>query len=236
MPRDMFDGITSPHAGVGSRKWYTMPLSMTIHATAVAVLVVVPLMAVDVLPTAPYILAFTVPEPPPSPPPPPAPRHPQTPHQLTTVNPNAAPVEAPSEIRPEPGIDFAFEAAERAEGVPGGVVEGTMAGLPAPPSPPPPTPQEPLPVGGNISRPEKLKDVAPVYPAIARMSRVQGVVIIQAVIDTDGRVRDAKILKSIPLLDEAAIEAVRQWEYVPTRLNGVPVPVVMTVTVNFALQ
>jgi protein TonB len=78
--------------------------------------------------------------------------------------------------------------------------------------------------------------VQPVYPAIAQSARVQGVVVIEAVIGTDGKVRDAKVLRSIPLLDQAAVEAVRQWEYTPSRLNGVPVPVIMTVTVNFTLR
>ncbi len=74
------------------------------------------------------------------------------------------------------------------------------------------------------------------YPAIAQSARVQGVVIVEAVIGPDGRVTDAKILRSIPLLDQAALDAVRQWEFTPTLLNGVPVPVIMTVTVNFTLQ
>jgi protein TonB len=78
--------------------------------------------------------------------------------------------------------------------------------------------------------------VKPVYPAIAQSARVQGVVILEATIGTDGRVTDVKVLRSIPLLDQAAIDAVKQWQYTPTTLNGQPVPVIMTVTVNFALQ
>jgi protein TonB len=65
---------------------------------------------------------------------------------------------------------------------------------------------------------------------------VQGVVIIEATIDTEGRVRNAFVLRSIPLLDQAALDAVRQWEFEPVQLNGVPKPVIMTVTVNFTLQ
>ena len=82
----------------------------------------------------------------------------------------------------------------------------------------------------------RLKDARPVYPAIAQSARVQGVVIIEATIGPDGRVQDAKVLRSIPLLDAAALDAVRQWQFSPTLLNGVPVPVIMTVTVNFTLQ
>jgi TonB family protein len=109
-----------------------------------------------------------------------------------------------------------------------------------PPPPPPPAPgsdgMAPLRVGGNIRTPSKIKDVRPQYPAEAQAAGIQGVVIIEATIDRAGRVSDAKVLRSIPVLDEAALDAVRQWEFVPTLLNGAPVPVIMTVTVNFSMQ
>ena len=97
-------------------------------------------------------------------------------------------------------------------------------------------PSAPVRVGGNIKTPTKTRDVKPVYPPIAQSARVQGVVIIEATIGPDGRVKDAKVLRSIPLLDQAALDAVKQWQFTPTLLNGVPVPVIMTVTVNFTLQ
>ena len=100
----------------------------------------------------------------------------------------------------------------------------------------PPPPPAPVRVGGNIKAPQKIKDVKPVYPPIAQSARVQGVVIIEATIGPDGHVTDAKVLRSVPLLDQAALDAVRQWVFTPTLLNGVPVPVIMTVTVNFTLQ
>ena len=78
--------------------------------------------------------------------------------------------------------------------------------------------------------------MAPVYPAIARAAHLEGVVILEAVIREDGRVRDVRVLRSIPLLDAAAVEAVRQWRFTPTLLNGEPVPVVMTITVAFRLR
>jgi TonB family protein len=74
-----------------------------------------------------------------------------------------------------------------------------------------------------------------VYPKIAQSARVQGVVILEATIGPDGSVQDAKVLRSIPLLDQAAVDAVKQWQFAPTLLNGAPVPVIMTVTVNFTL-
>jgi protein TonB len=112
-----------------------------------------------------------------------------------------------------------------------------VGGLPeAPPPPPPPPPPKPVRVGGNIRPPQKIRDARPVYPPIAQSARVQGIVIIEATIGPDGKVTDARVLRSIPLLDQAALDAVRQWEFTPTLLNGVPVPVIMTVTVNFTLQ
>ena len=127
-----------------------------------------------------------------------------------------------------------------------------LGALPSPPSlmsfivvaqaplPPPPAPaaapSAPVRPGGTIRQPVRIKDAAPVYPSIAQAARVEGVVIIEATIDVNGRVQDAKILRSIPLLDAAAIDAVRQWQYTPTLLNGMPVPVIITVTVNFKLN
>jgi TonB family protein len=91
----------------------------------------------------------------------------------------------------------------------------------------------PVRIGGQIKPPLKIKDVKPVYPAIAQSARVAGVVTIEATIGPDGKVIDAKVVRSVPLLDQAALDAVRQWEYRPTLLNGVPVPVLVTVTINF---
>lgn len=94
----------------------------------------------------------------------------------------------------------------------------------------------PVRVGGNIRPPSKTRHVPPVYPPDALLERISGLVILEATIGPDGRVSDARVLKSVQVLDQAAIDAVRQWEFEPTLLNGVAVPVVMTVTVNFTLQ
>jgi len=120
---------------------------------------------------------------------------------------------------------------------------------PPPPPPPPPGPGQPsegtaawnmsdgaVRVGGNINAPTKIRNVSPVYPLEAQAARVQGVVILEARIEPNGGVGDARVLRSIPLLDEAALDAVRQWEFTPTLVNGQPVPVIMTVTVNFTMQ
>jgi TonB family protein len=91
-------------------------------------------------------------------------------------------------------------------------------------------------VGGNIGTPRKIRDVRPVYPPIAKAANVAGVVILEVRIGTDGRVEEAHVLKSIPLLDGAALDAVKQWEFTPTLMNGQPVPIIMTTTVNFTLE
>ena len=106
-----------------------------------------------------------------------------------------------------------------------------MGGLPDAPPPP-----QAVRVGGQIKEPKKLKNINPSYPDIAKQARVQGVVILECTISPQGKVTDVKVLRGIPLLDAAAIEAVKQWVYSPTLLNGVPVPVIMTVTVNFRLS
>jgi protein TonB len=94
---------------------------------------------------------------------------------------------------------------------------------------------EPLRVGGNIRPPEKTVNVSPQYPPEAKAARVGGVVIMDILIGPDGRVADAEVIRSIPLLDDAALTAVNQWEYRPTLLNGVAVPIATTVTMNFFL-
>ena len=91
-------------------------------------------------------------------------------------------------------------------------------------------------VGGAIREPRKLTHVSPAYPDIARQARVQGVVILECTIGRDGRITDVTVLRGIPLLDAAAVEAVRQWVYAPTLVDGVPARVIMTVTVNFKLS
>jgi len=94
----------------------------------------------------------------------------------------------------------------------------------------------PLRVGGSIKTPTKIRDVRPVYPPEALAAGIQGVVILEAVIDESGGVSRARVLRSVPGLDEAALDAVRQWQFTPTLLNGAPVPVMMTMTVNFTQQ
>jgi protein TonB len=117
-------------------------------------------------------------------------------------------------------------------GVPGGEPGGRILGAGAPPL----AARAPIRTGGDIRPPLKVRNVVPTYPEVARAARVQGDVVLDCTISNEGRVRDVKILSGPILLQAAAVDAVRQWLYRPTLLNGVPVPVVMTVTVHFALD
>jgi TonB family protein len=113
---------------------------------------------------------------------------------------------------------------------------------PPPPPPDPPAPpvwspgDPPLRVGGHIKEPKKIKDVRPIYPQEAQESRVSGIVILELLIDEEGMVSEARVIRPVALLDEAARDAVLQWQFMPTLINGQAVPVIMTVTVNFTLQ
>jgi protein TonB len=158
-----------------------------------------------------------------------------------TVNPDAAPVDEPAVIAPEvpeipagpPGID---EHADLVHGGPGMVVAPFSLTRDEPPPPPPVPKPVPLRVGGVVRPPEKVHHVNPVYPPIALSARVKGIVILEALIGEDGRVRDVRVLRSTPLLDRAAEDAVKQWRFRPPLLNDQPVAVLMTVTVSFTLD
>jgi protein TonB len=234
MPRDLFGDVSDPRVRVGSRKWYTVPLSLFVHTLVLLLVVVIPLVATGALPDPRRIPeVFTIVEPaiPPAPPV----RH--VPKEVEPrADPSIPPREAPRSIEDEPP-DWVEPNLPEAVGVPGGsVVDGSPDAVAPPPPPPPVKPPEPVRIGGIIRAPERIGYLSPVYPPIAQAARIQGVVIIEATIGIDGRVINARLLRSVAMLDEAALAAVRQWTYTPTTLNGVPVPVIMTVTVNFQLQ
>lgn len=236
MPRDLFGAVVRSEVRVGGRSWYSLPVTVAAHATVIAVAVIAPLVATDTLPGLPRgstgFMAVAPPAPPPVPPP--APRRAVS--RLAAVNPDAAPVDVPAGIEPESGIE---PVAEPADGVPGslpGTIDGAgVVALPEPP-PPAPAPVAPMRITSDLRPPAKIRDVLPVYPELAMRAHVGGVVILEATIDAHGKVVNVKVLRSVALLDQAAADAVRQWEFTPTRLNGVAVPVVMTVTVNFTLK
>jgi protein TonB len=233
MPRDLFGDVTRPSISVGNRKWYTVPVSLLSHSFILATVVVLPILAAPYMPQvldtddSEYLIDVL--------PPPPAPPKPRVAESKPMANPNAAPVDAPTGIKDEPEV--IHESPSTDVGVIGGTEDiETILELP-PPAPKPPAPdQGPVRVGGTVRQPVKIGGADPVYPTIAQAARIQGIVIIEATLAADGRVMNARVLRSVPMLDQAALDAVKTWEYTPTMLNGVAVPVIMTVTVTFTLS
>ena len=122
-------------------------------------------------------------------------------------------------------------------GIEGGVAGGIVGGLPAAPPPlPPPPPQKPIRIGGQVTAPALIHRVEPKYPDFAAQAQIEGLVILEATVDVEGHVQSVEILRSHGLLDQAAIDAVKQWQYSPLVLNGKPFPFILTVTVRFSVQ
>jgi protein TonB len=214
---------------------YTIVVSIGAHVAALIVLVAVPLVAIDVVPIARQMhknfVRASASELPDVPPPPRG----RNPPVTRDASPASVPLHAPDRIEPEVGPPGIVPFDDGPVGVPDGV-DGALPLLNIVPPIPPPTQREPVRPGGNIRPPTKIRHVAPVYPPIAQSAGRQGVVILEAVISEVGEVRQLRVLRSVPLLDEAAMDAVRQWRFTPTLLNGQPVPIVMTVTVSFQLK
>ena len=220
-------------------RWFMLPVSAAAHVAAFLVTLIVPL-ATGVEAPSPWPVSRATDFMTAAPVPPPV--------VLRAVSTNArshaAPTEAPDHIEPAPVTESApgpvFESPGDSVGVPFGVRDGLPMGeLASAPlvvtPPPPPAPPAAYRPGGVIKEPRKLVDVAPIYPDIARAARVEGLVILEATIDERGLVTDARVLRSVPLLDAAALAALKQWRYTPTLLNGTPVRVLMTVTFRFSL-
>lgn len=148
----------------------------------------------------------------------------------------ARPLEAPPGIEAEPATlqDAVSEGA--AGGAEAGVVAGgSGGGSPVGTAKAAPVNTGPFRVGDGIARPIKIYDVKPVYPQPAMAKQVGGSVVVEATIGADGKVHDARVLRSVAALDQAALDAVRQWEYEPSRLNGVAVAVIMVIVVTFSI-
>ena len=239
MARQLFDDVVGPTIRLGTRQWYTVPLSMISHVAVLGVLVAAPIVATRALPTPDSVVMFVTAPPLPEAPPP------MTPAPVVRVAEPATPVLDPSTaIASSPiAVPDASEVPSWS-GLPvrptgaGGPLDGVRSVplAPAPARTPLPTQSSVLQVGGDVKAPVKIHDVQPVYPQIARSARAQGVVVLEAIIGKDGLVRNVRVLRSVALLDQAAIDAVRQWRYSTPTLNGVPVDVSMTVSVSFQLR
>jgi protein TonB len=245
----MFDTITGKALHLPSHATLPIIVSTTAQALAVTTILVLPaLFVAEQIPEIPTMMAFVAPPPaPPAPPPPPVSRPaPAKPVAQTVPAPSTsarvAPVEAPKTIEPEPaGPEYLDEGVPGGVegGVPGGIVGGVLGGLPEPPPPPPPPapPRGPVRVGGQIQAPTLIHRVEPYYPPTAVDARLQGVVILEAIVDRDGSVAEVKVLRSVnPLLDREAVLAVKQWRYSPLVLNGIRERFVLTVMLSFSIE
>jgi protein TonB len=244
----MFDLITGKAGHLPSHATLPIIVSTTVQALAVATVLALPILFVaEQIPEIPTMMAFVAPPPAPPPPPPPPMQRPAPAKPVAQASPApstsnlVAPIEAPRSIEPEPaapgyldeGVPGGVEG-----GVPGGIAGGVVGGLPEPPPPPPPAANRaPIRIGGQIQAPTLVHRVEPFYPPTAVDARLQGIVILEAVVDRDGTVAEVKVLRSANgLLDREAVLAVKQWRYSPLVLNGQRERFVLTVTLSFHLE
>jgi len=251
----MFDATLST-APASARLWSTCA-GVTGQALIVACMFLAPLISPQVLPQLQSYIRLTAPGPPPPPPPPgqPVVRPRSTPTAQSVVCRFCAPVAIPKTIaiitEDPPEVGVAGVSGGVPGGVPGGVNDGILGSViqgaavaPAPPAPPPPI-VKPAPdiapriarytVGGLVKLAEPIRRVEPTYPVLARSARIEGIVKLEGVVGTDGRIHELKVLSGHPFLVKAAVEAVQQWLYKPGTLNGELVEVVAPITVTFRL-
>jgi protein TonB len=244
------DGMVGNSRLQKPRTWMDFFVSVLGHSFVVAVLILLPLLYKQAINMPQFEKTLLVAPPPPPPPPPPAPAHviQRPPKSFFTAGKLFAPKFIPKQIAqikeeappPEPAMNGVMG------GVPGGVLGGQLGGVLGGilggsrqmPSPPPPTPaahKGPYRVGGTVQAQKLIQQVQPLYPPLAKQAHIQGEVVIDSVIDTQGKVTHMKVVSGSPLLVQSAIQALQQWRYQPTLLNGQPVPVEMLVTVHFQL-
>jgi len=234
----MFDDLVECSVdGKKSNTGWGMVVSALVQVVIVGVLVLIPLIYTQALPKA-FLTTLLVAPPPPPPPPPPVQALVKAPvvkllQGTKLVAPRAIPQNV-SVIREEaPPPDLTAQQ----NSVFGGIAGGNIIGVPAVAAPPPPKPTGPVRIkqGGNVVAASQIVKTNPVYPTLAKQARIQGAVVLHAIIDKDGNVSELQVISGHPLLVQAAIDAVKQWRYKPTLLNGDPVEVDTTITVNFTM-
>ena len=237
--------VSSPRGKKTNKSW-TVIVSGIVQATFLAVLILIPLIYTEALPKASLATLLIAPPPPPPPPPPPAAT------QIVKVKPqvhlmDAGKLVAPKVIPKE--VKIIKEEAEQPDamgamgGVPGGVpggqmggvIGGVIGGVGGAPPPPKPT-QQRIRQGGAVIAASLINKVNPTYPPLARQTRISGTVRLHAIISKDGSVQQLEVLSGHPLLVQSALDAVRQWRYRPTLLNGEAVEVDTTIDVIFSLN
>jgi protein TonB len=245
---------TFVNAGGKTNKTWTVLLSFAAQILVIVVAILIPMIYFDALPRNQLSSFLVAPPPPPPPPPPPAaaPRVVKViPRQFDAgrlMQPKSIPKEVvmiKEEELPPPSSGVVGGIAG---GVPGGTAGGVIGGIigsvptAAPPPPPPPvkvekpvTPSR-IRVGGNVQQAKLIRQPKPIYPPLAKQARISGVVHLNAIIGKDGTIQNLTVAGGHPLLVPAAMEAVKQWVYAPTLLNGEPVEVVTQIDVNFTLS
>jgi periplasmic protein TonB len=233
-------------SGRSPREWV---VAVVIHVVLIAGLVLVPLAFLEKLDSTNLQTTYLTMPRPPSPPPPP-PSAPDLPVRHTVLHFHAATITMPTVI-PKRIVEIKDEAAPEVDasgavggtpggengGVLGGVLGGTQGGSGLPPPPPPAAKSKTVHrVGGDVRPPRQVVKVDPVYPTIARTARVEGDVLIDAVLDEKGNVIQARAVSGPALLIPAALKTVLQWKYEPTYLDGEPVSISMEVTVSFHMH
>jgi len=234
----------------GAKKTGALALSITMQTAAVAVMIALPLIYSDRLPLAPRFISLAFP--PPAPPPPPVEQRQATASTTHTTALTLKPFVAPrkivalSEIPQISTVEAPPEfATNRDVGVPGGIGTSTLATqmfheIIIPPKPPvavdaPKPPAKPIMIGGDVQEAKLIRKIIPPYPALARQARISGTVRLMGVIAKDGTIQQLQLVSGHPLLAPTAIDAVRQWLYRPTVLNGQAVEVIAPIDVIFKL-
>ena len=242
----MFDEmvVSSPNPKKTNKRW-TIFVSLAFQTLFVAILILIPLIYTEALPKTMMATMLTAPPPPPPPPPPPA----ATP--VVHVKPQVHLMDAGKLVQPKvipKDVKIIKEDAPDVNagmtgGVPGGVAGGSMGGVIGGviggmgTAPPPPKPvQQRIRQGGSVQAALLVNKVQPVYPPLARQARISGTVRLHAIIAKNGSVEQLEVLSGHPLLVRAAMDAVQQWKYKPTLLNGEPVEVDTTIDVIFSLN
>jgi periplasmic protein TonB len=225
-------------------------VSVLAHSAAVALVILLPLYYTHAIDLSQLQKTLLVAPPPPPPPPPAAAQvihaHPKSFfHENKLLSPRFIPkrIVQVKEEAAKPGQTFGGVTGGVPGGIPGGQIGGVLGGILGSMgkiSPPPPPPKiaahvGPYLVGGRVQEPRLVQMVQPIYPPLAKQAHIQGDVRIDSVIDERGNVTQMKVVSGRPLLVTAALDAVQQWKYEPTLLNGTPIPVEMIVTVRFTL-
>jgi protein TonB len=235
--------VSSPHPSKTNKPW-TVMVSMIFQVVLLGILILIPLIYTEALPKTMMSAMMLAPPPPPPPPPPPV----QT--QVVHVKPQVHLMDAGKLVQPKvipKDLKIIKEEAPdvsqgMAGGVPGGVSGGSMGGVIGGviggmgAAPPPKPVQQRIRQGGAVQAALLVNKVQPVYPPLARQTRISGTVRLHAIISKSGQVEQLEVISGHPLLVRAAMDAVQQWRYKPTLLNGEPVEVDTTIDVIFSLN